>query len=250
MEKRFQITPATAITSDLLTLLCENYHDAICKGERLSCMPRIRIRYVEDRDKFGYAEFGDFFFFADDLYVWRDEEQFADDHSKDVVDNFFEEKCTRMGYAVRFLYAGADTNYGDSNGEHIFVGDVIEIKNGDAVMEFALSHFSYLDTFHDPHYRFMLDNHSLNLEDCVGKTDMKLTRIGTVYFLDDSEKAPARCGYSHVAFSLGSTAAVDALTERLRADGYEVVSGPRTTGDGYYESCLIGIEGNQIEITV
>ena len=33
-------------------------------------------------------------------------------------------------------------------------------------------------------------------------------------------------------------------------DGYEVVSGPRTTGDGYYESCIVGIEGNQIEITV
>ena len=47
MEKRFQITPATAITSDLLTLLCENYHESICKGERPSCMPRIRIRYVE-----------------------------------------------------------------------------------------------------------------------------------------------------------------------------------------------------------
>ena len=28
------------------------------------------------------------------------------------------------------------------------------------------------------------------------------------------------------------------------------MSGPRTTGDGYYESCIIGIEGNQIEITV
>ena len=27
-------------------------------------------------------------------------------------------------------------------------------------------------------------------------------------------------------------------------------SGPRTTGDGYYESCIIGIEGNQIELTV
>lgn len=26
--------------------------------------------------------------------------------------------------------------------------------------------------------------------------------------------------------------------------------GPRTTGDGYFESCIIGIEGNQIEITV
>ena len=33
-------------------------------------------------------------------------------------------------------------------------------------------------------------------------------------------------------------------------DGYEVLSGPRTTGDGYYESCILGIENNQIEITV
>ena len=33
-------------------------------------------------------------------------------------------------------------------------------------------------------------------------------------------------------------------------DGYKVLSGPRTTGDGYYESCILGIENNQIEITV
>lgn len=59
-----------------------------------------------------------------------------------------------------------------------------------------------------------------------------------------------RIGYAHIAFSVGSAAAVDALTKRLREDGYEVISGPRTTGDGYYESCIVGIEGNQIEITV
>ena len=35
----------------------------------------------------------------------------------------------------------------------------------------------------------------------------------------------------------------------LKLDGFEVVSGPRTTGDGYYESCVVAIEGNQIEIT-
>lgn len=35
-----------------------------------------------------------------------------------------------------------------------------------------------------------------------------------------------------------------------KADGYEVVRGPRTTGDGYYERCIIAIEGNQIELTV
>lgn len=68
--------------------------------------------------------------------------------------------------------------------------------------------------------------------------------------MDDSEKTEARTGYIHIAFSVGSKAAVDSLTQRLQADGYTVKSGPRTTGDGYYESCLIALENNQIEITV
>ena len=68
--------------------------------------------------------------------------------------------------------------------------------------------------------------------------------------MEDGEKTPARTGYIHLAFCVGSKEAVDELTLRLKNDGYEVVSGPRTTGDGYYESCVIGIEGNQIEITV
>ena len=57
-------------------------------------------------------------------------------------------------------------------------------------------------------------------------------------------------GYIHIAFRVGSIERVNELTDRLKSDGYQVVSGPRTTGDGYYESCIIGIEGNQIEITV
>lgn len=43
---------------------------------------------------------------------------------------------------------------------------------------------------------------------------------------------------------------MDELTARLKADGHEVLSGPRTTGDGYYESCIVALEGNQIELTV
>ena len=66
----------------------------------------------------------------------------------------------------------------------------------------------------------------------------------------DDEKRLNRTGFIHIAFSLGSKEAVDILTERMKNDGYNVISGPRTTGDGYYESCIIGIEGNQIEITV
>lgn len=66
----------------------------------------------------------------------------------------------------------------------------------------------------------------------------------------DNEKGLNRTGFVHIAFSLGNKESVDMLTEKMRNDGYNVISGPRTTGDGYYESCIIGIEGNQIEITV
>ena len=57
-------------------------------------------------------------------------------------------------------------------------------------------------------------------------------------------------GYNHVSFSVGSKEKVDELTERLIADGYKLRKGPRTTGDGYYESNIYDMEGNSIEITV
>ncbi len=68
--------------------------------------------------------------------------------------------------------------------------------------------------------------------------------------MQDSPKAPTQTGYIHIAFSVGSKEKVDELTAKLKEDGYEIISGPRTTGDGYYESCVVGIEDNQIEITV
>lgn len=68
--------------------------------------------------------------------------------------------------------------------------------------------------------------------------------------MSDQKKELSRTGYIHLAFSLGSREQVDLLTERLKADGYKVLSGPRMTGDGYYESCIVGVEGNLIELTV
>ena len=67
--------------------------------------------------------------------------------------------------------------------------------------------------------------------------------------MDDQEKSLNRTGYIHIAFSVDGKEKVDELTAMQKADGYEIVSGPRTTGDGYYESCMVAIEGNQIEIT-
>jgi len=56
-------------------------------------------------------------------------------------------------------------------------------------------------------------------------------------------------GYIHLAFSVGTQTRVDALTEQLRRDGYTIVSEPRRTGDGYYESCVLDPDKNRIEIT-
>lgn len=68
--------------------------------------------------------------------------------------------------------------------------------------------------------------------------------------MTDDKKSLTRTGFIHIAFSVGSKEAVDFLTARMKGDGYKIISGPRTTGDGYYKSCVIGIEDNQIEITV
>ena len=68
--------------------------------------------------------------------------------------------------------------------------------------------------------------------------------------LTDSGNLLDRFGYAHIAVSVGSREAVNELTEQLKAGGYPTLSGPRVTGDGYYESCVLGFEGNIIEITV
>lgn len=57
-------------------------------------------------------------------------------------------------------------------------------------------------------------------------------------------------GVSHIAFSLGSKEAVEELTQRLIADGYKMYLPPRSTGDGYFESCMSDPDGNRIELTI
>jgi lactoylglutathione lyase len=75
---------------------------------------------------------------------------------------------------------------------------------------------------------------------------LELMRMPTVAESCDEGQAT---GYAHLAFSVGSEAQVDALAARLQEAGYQVASGPRRTGDGYYESCVLDPDGNRIEIT-
>ncbi len=81
------------------------------------------------------------------------------------------------------------------------------------------------------------------------------------------ERGAQRMGLGHLAVSVGSAqkvdaltdhlkqdgfevVKVDALTDHLKQDGFEVVDGPRQTGDGYYESVVLDPDGNRVEITV
>lgn len=98
------------------------------------------------------------------------------------------------------------------------------------------------DGYHNPKTNFR--SYFLSFEDGARIEIMNKPEMA------DLPKKLARTGYVHIAFSVGSKEKVDSLTRELQADGYEVISGPRTTGDGYYESCIIAVEENQIEITV
>jgi len=55
-------------------------------------------------------------------------------------------------------------------------------------------------------------------------------------------------GFAHVALTVRDDASVDALAARFRADGLPPDSGPRRTGDGYYECVVRDPEGNRVEI--
>jgi lactoylglutathione lyase len=57
-------------------------------------------------------------------------------------------------------------------------------------------------------------------------------------------------GFIHISLSVGSKEEVDRLTSLLSSDGYRIVDGPRWTGDGYYECCILDPENNRIEITI
>ena len=59
-----------------------------------------------------------------------------------------------------------------------------------------------------------------------------------------------RVGFTHLPISVGAKDRVDELTGILRKAGFAVVDGPRSTGDGYYESVVLDPDGNRLELTV
>ncbi|MHB8065489.1 MAG: VOC family protein [Ruminiclostridium sp.] len=81
-------------------------------------------------------------------------------------------------------------------------------------------------------------------------TRLEIMQIPSFFLIDLDNSLEQFYGYSHFSFSVGSKANVDQLTEELRARNFKVVSEARSTGDGYYESCILDPDNNRVEITV
>lgn len=56
-------------------------------------------------------------------------------------------------------------------------------------------------------------------------------------------------GIIHLAFGVETRNEVEGKAEELRLAGYPILSGPRKTGDGYYEFETLDPDNNRIEVT-
>lgn len=99
--------------------------------------------------------------------------------------------------------------------------------------------------YHNPHTGFR--SYFLTF---AGGARLELMQRPDVKAPADAASGTETLGLAHFALSLGSEAAVDETTERLRAAGVRALSAPRRTGDGYYESVVLDADGNRIELTV
>ena len=115
----------------------------------------------------------------------------------------------------------------------------------EGMKDFFIRYFNGIpnDMYHNPNTG--LKTYILSFEDSDTRLEL-MTRPEVKI----EEENIYRQGFIHLSFSVGSKEKVDNLTKVLNDDGYQVLSGPRTTGDGYYESCIVGPEKLLIEITV
>lgn len=119
----------------------------------------------------------------------------------------------------------------------IYVSQLEEVK------DFFTKYFGFIpgEKYHNPQKGFQ----SYLLTSAEGDSRIEIMSRTDIYGNTD---ATTYTGFHHISFAAGTEKSVDDFARRLAAEGYEVLDGPRKTGDGYYECCIRGIEGILIEI--
>lgn len=178
-----EVETPEVITEEGLTALCRDHLYEISVGIRVN-LPSIRIRYVIGRDKFGYANFGNFFFMGPVLYVIERGEEWKEQHNQAIFLDVFRDECKGRGYVHRAIFAGINTGKKDVNGQYIYTGDVVVSENIGTPAGVSAMHF-------DSEYSIICDNHSFPLSRMKG-----IKRVGTVFYRldeDDIESVTSRC---------------------------------------------------------
>ena len=65
---------------------------------------------------------------------------------------------------------------------------------------------------------------------------------------EDAEHSRLWTGWAHTSFKAGTRENVDALTEQMRSEGYEITDGPVVGKDGCYGSFVLDPDGNTVRI--
>ncbi|NMM47788.1 VOC family protein [Marinigracilibium pacificum] len=122
----------------------------------------------------------------------------------------------------------------------------IWVKDLELMKDFYIKYFNMISNkkYHNPDKNF--NSYFLNFPESSVRIEL-MTRPDIKVSVSERSQL---YGLTHFVISTGSRTNVDNLTEILRKDGFTIISEPRTTGDGYYESVISDPEGNHIEITV
>lgn len=117
----------------------------------------------------------------------------------------------------------------------------ILVKDIEVMKEFYIKYFNVTcsELYHNKKTQFM--SYFLEFE-----SGAKLELTHKKFY---SDIAFDNLGYTHLAITVGTKEDVDQFAEKFIQNGFPLLNGPRTTGDGYYEAVIQDPEGNLIELT-
>lgn len=120
----------------------------------------------------------------------------------------------------------------------------VYVSDLECAKDFFAKYFGFVagEKYHNPRTGFS----SYMLAAAAGGSRLELMhRSGVV----PGDATALHTGPHHINICIGTEADVDRMSRRLAADGFEILDGPRRTGDGYYECCVKAVDGLLVEIS-
>jgi len=126
--------------------------------------------------------------------------------------------------------------------EHV----AIWTDNLEALKEFYVQYFNAVpnEKYTNPQKKF--ESYFLSFE---SGARLELMSMPGITGNQNDTIAKQYLGLIHLAFGVPTIGEVDAKANQLQNDGFRILSGPRKTGDGYYEFETLDPDNNRLEVT-